>query len=79
MDLCEKIYEAKTCLITLTTAYVKAVSKGHKKDEMLQEISDFHGYIDLLERYEKKCFKCLDDVCSILEKISLLCGSKCGC
>lgn len=81
MDLCEKIYEAKTCLVNLSTTYIKAKCKGRENGVTAEEISLFHSYIDSLERYQEGCNNCLNksELCFILEQIALKCGNKCGC
>jgi hypothetical protein len=84
MSLCEKIKSAKCCVVDIAGAYVRASTMGENTTALLSELLLVNAYIEALERYGCECSKnnCLSEqeVCFILEQISLLCEScECGC
>lgn len=60
MSLCNKIADAKCCVVDIAATYVDMVTFGNDTEAMLTELKLLNGYIKTLERYNTNHEKVLN-------------------
>lgn len=76
-SLCEKISDAKCCIVDTAEKYVKNVSKGNYIESDFFELILLNGYINSLERYDDSETKILLQTIELNHnQNTLLCNGK---